>query len=63
MTRPNFLVIGADDRGFSDIGAFGGEINGLAPLDVEPDDRTGLRKRALCRVTPDIRQQELSARP
>ena len=27
MTRPNFLVIVADDLGFSDIGAFGGEIN------------------------------------
>lgn len=26
MTRPNFLVIVADDLGFSDIGAFGGEI-------------------------------------
>ena len=25
-TRPNFLVIVADDLGFSDIGAFGGEI-------------------------------------
>ena len=25
--RPNFLVILADDLGFSDIGAFGGEIN------------------------------------
>ncbi|HBO0684452.1 TPA: sulfatase-like hydrolase/transferase, partial [Pseudomonas aeruginosa] len=24
--RPNFLVIVADDLGFSDIGAFGGEI-------------------------------------
>lgn len=24
--RPNFLVILADDLGFSDIGAFGGEI-------------------------------------
>ena len=27
MTRPNFLVIVADDLGFSDIGAFGGEIH------------------------------------
>lgn len=27
MTRPNFLVIVADDLGFSDIGAFGGEIS------------------------------------
>ena len=27
MTRPNFLLIVADDLGFSDIGAFGGEIN------------------------------------
>jgi arylsulfatase A-like enzyme len=27
VTRPNFLVIVADDLGFSDIGAFGGEIN------------------------------------
>ncbi|OBR98381.1 arylsulfatase [Mycobacterium gordonae] len=27
MTRPNFLVIVADDLGFSDLGAFGGEIN------------------------------------
>lgn len=27
MTRPNFLVIVADDLGFSDVGAFGGEIN------------------------------------
>ena len=27
MTRPNFLVIVADDLGFSDIGAFGGEID------------------------------------
>lgn len=27
MTRPNFLVIVADDLGFSDIGSFGGEIN------------------------------------
>lgn len=26
MKRPNFLVIVADDLGFSDIGAFGGEI-------------------------------------
>lgn len=26
MTRPNFLVIVADDLGFSDLGAFGGEI-------------------------------------
>ena len=26
MTRPNFLVIVADDLGFSDIGAFGSEI-------------------------------------
>lgn len=26
VTRPNFLVIVADDLGFSDIGAFGGEI-------------------------------------
>ena len=25
--RPNFLVIVADDLGFSDIGAFGGEIH------------------------------------
>ena len=24
--RPNFLVILADDLGFSDIGAFGGEV-------------------------------------
>jgi arylsulfatase A-like enzyme len=24
--RPNFLVIVADDLGFSDVGAFGGEI-------------------------------------
>jgi len=24
--RPNFLIIVADDLGFSDIGAFGGEI-------------------------------------
>ncbi len=24
--RPNFLVIVADDLGFSDLGAFGGEI-------------------------------------
>ena len=27
MKRPNFLVIVADDLGYSDIGAFGGEIN------------------------------------
>ena len=27
MNRPNFLVIVADDLGFSDIGAFGGEID------------------------------------
>jgi arylsulfatase len=27
VTRPNFLVIVADDLGFSDIGAFGGEID------------------------------------
>jgi arylsulfatase A-like enzyme len=27
VKRPNFLVIVADDLGFSDIGAFGGEIN------------------------------------
>ncbi len=27
MKRPNFLVIVADDLGFSDIGAFGGEID------------------------------------
>ena len=27
MKRPNFLLIVADDLGFSDIGAFGGEIN------------------------------------
>ncbi|MBX9982900.1 MAG: arylsulfatase [Mycobacterium gordonae] len=27
VTRPNFLVIVADDLGFSDLGAFGGEIN------------------------------------
>ena len=27
MTRPNFLVIVADDLGFSDIGAFGSEID------------------------------------
>jgi arylsulfatase A-like enzyme len=27
VTRPNFLVIVADDLGFSDIGAFGGEIS------------------------------------
>lgn len=26
MARPNFLVIVADDLGFSDVGAFGGEI-------------------------------------
>ena len=26
MSRPNFLVIVADDLGFSDVGAFGGEI-------------------------------------
>lgn len=25
--RPNFLVILADDMGFSDLGAFGGEIS------------------------------------
>lgn len=25
--RPNFLVIVADDLGFSDVGAFGGEIH------------------------------------
>lgn len=25
--RPNFLVIAADDLGFSDLGAFGGEIS------------------------------------
>jgi arylsulfatase A-like enzyme len=25
-TRPNFLVIVADDLGFSDVGTFGGEI-------------------------------------
>lgn len=25
-SRPNFLVIVADDLGFSDVGAFGGEI-------------------------------------
>ncbi|KAH0834389.1 hypothetical protein FOPE_03820 [Fonsecaea pedrosoi] len=25
-TRPNFLIIVADDLGFSDVGAFGGEI-------------------------------------
>lgn len=27
MKRPNFLVIVADDLGYSDVGAFGGEIN------------------------------------
>lgn len=26
MSRPNFLVIVADDLGFSDVGAFGSEI-------------------------------------
>lgn len=26
-TKPNFLVIIADDLGFSDIGCYGGEIN------------------------------------
>ncbi len=26
MKRPNFLVVVADDLGFSDLGAFGGEI-------------------------------------
>ena len=26
MSRPNFLIIVADDLGFSDVGAFGGEI-------------------------------------
>lgn len=25
--RPNFLVVLADDLGFSDVGCFGGEIN------------------------------------
>ncbi|MEZ1441128.1 sulfatase-like hydrolase/transferase, partial [Pseudomonas shirazica] len=49
--RPNFLVIVADDLGFSDIGAFGGEIatpnlDALADFQREPvqfvDDLQGV---------------------
>ena len=38
--RPNFLVIVADDLGFSDIGAFGGEI---ATPNLDRLARSGLR--------------------
>ena len=37
--RPNFLVIVADDLGYSDIGAFGGEIE-------TPDSRFARGRRA-----------------
>jgi hypothetical protein len=30
--RPNFLIIVADDLGFSDIGAFGGEVATPNPM-------------------------------
>lgn len=38
--RPNFLVIVADDLGFSDIGSFGGEI---ATPNLDRLAETGLR--------------------
>src|SRR6201987_762268 len=41
VKRPNFLVIVADDLGFSDIGAFGGEIN-TPNLDRLPHPRIPL---------------------
>src|ERR1700756_3145722 len=41
VKRPNFLVIVADDLGFSDIGAFGGEIN-TPNLDRLPHPRVRL---------------------
>ena len=39
-SRPNFLVIVADDLGFSDVGAFGGEIK---TPNVDSLARDGLR--------------------
>ena len=38
--RPNFLVIVADDLGFSDVGAFGGEIK---TPNIDSLARDGLR--------------------
>ena len=51
--RPNFLIIVADDLGFSDIGAFGGEIN-TPSLDSLADDGirfTDFHSAAACSPT------------
>jgi arylsulfatase A-like enzyme len=53
MGRPNFLVIVADDLGFSDIGAFGGEIEtpNLDKLAAEGVRFTDFHSAAACSPT------------
>ncbi|MBW8755297.1 MAG: arylsulfatase [Sphingomonadales bacterium] len=52
-TRPNFLIIVADDLGFSDIGAFGGEIDtpNLDALAMSGLRLTGFHTEAACAPT------------
>jgi len=51
--RPNFLIIVADDLGFSDIGAFGGEIDtpNLDALAMSGMRLTGFHTEAACAPT------------
>ncbi|SPO32430.1 probable Arylsulfatase [Ustilago trichophora] len=51
--RPNFLIIVADDLGFSDIGAFGGEIStpNLNRLALEGVRLTGFHTASACSPT------------
>lgn len=48
--RPNFLVIVADDLGFSDIGCFGGEIKtpNIDKLAAKGVRHTGFHAAAAC---------------
>ncbi|TKY84704.1 hypothetical protein EX895_005784 [Sporisorium graminicola] len=51
--RPNFLIIVADDLGFSDVGAFGGEIStpNLDKLALEGVRLTGFHTASACSPT------------
>ena len=64
-SRPNILVIVADDLGFSDIGAFGGEIDtpNLDALAREGARLTDFHNAATCSPTRSMLLSNQAARP